>query len=572
MGIKCAACNSNIRRLENQRNLLRDKNDLYYHKNSNLSYSPQKTRREKIDLIMPKLRSKNTFPISKNISNIKETKLVFIPECLIKENNDSPDKKYIIIRKIGQGGFGKVYYAKDKIFQKEVAIKKILKDKNNENNVYNLRILNEINILKKLCHPSIIKIYEVFNQTDEYYIVNEYCKFGDLVGQLKNGLDEMQISNILFQILSGISYLHFHGIIHRDLKLENILVSNILMVNIKGKISQYYHLKIIDFGTAKLKTKQNEKTIIGTTYYMAPEVINQNYNNKCDLWSIGVILYILMTGDIPFQGENEEKIINSILKGKYNTKNERLKKYPKSLQSLLRHLLDINLQTRYSADQALKCDFFKRYDPILPYKILIKTEDLEKYFNNLINYQLTSKIEQIFIAIICHFAVFFKEENNILIIFRYFNKEMNGLLTKKELYDGLIEYYKMKGEDTGDFSKYDFLVYGDTIEEIFTVLDTDNSGYIEYEEFIRGCVDRNLLTKEKYVKEFYDNIDKEGKNEITLQQIREAIFDITSNSKNVVEDIILDIQNTFGIKEEDTINFEKFIEIFQYSRNKYNSK
>ncbi len=296
MGIKCSSCNA-FKRSESVLSPIKSRNLPSYSKyKSETLMSPNKTSK-KPTLVMPKLYTSKTCPLSQKISKLlNEAKLVFIPECLIKENNDSPDKKYIIIRKIGQGGFGKVYYAKDKVFQKEVAIKKILKDKNNENNVYNLRILNEINILKKQCHPSIIKIYEVFNNTDEYYIVNEYCKFGDLVGQLKNGLDEMQISNILFQILSGISYLHFHGIIHRDLKLENIGIID------KNTIK----IKLFDFGLSKIignYEKTNES--YGSFFYCPPEVLNnQSYDFKVDIWPFGIIIYYLLFHKFPFETSN----------------------------------------------------------------------------------------------------------------------------------------------------------------------------------------------------------------------------------------------------------------------------
>ena len=128
----------------------------------------------------------------------------------------------------------------------------------------------------------------------------------------------------------------------------------------------------------------------------------------------------------------------------------------------------------------------------------------------------------------------------------------------------------MKGDETGDYSKYNLLVYGDTIEEIFILLDTDNSNFIECEEFIRGCLEKNILMKDDYVKELFKKIDKENKGEICLEQIRELIKGITNDSNKIIDEIIEDIHTTFGIKDEDIINYEQFKELFQYSRNKYN--
>ena len=168
MGIKCSSCNA-FKRSESVISPIKSRNLPSYSKyKSETLMSPNKTSK-KPTLVMPKLYTSKTCPLSQKISKLlNEAKLVFIPECLIKANNESPEIKYIFIRKIGEGSFGQVYYAKDKINKKEVSIKKIKKDETKQISCDNLSLDNEIDILKRLCHPAIIKIYEFYITKDSY--------------------------------------------------------------------------------------------------------------------------------------------------------------------------------------------------------------------------------------------------------------------------------------------------------------------------------------------------------------------------------------------------------------------
>ena len=152
-------------------------------------------------------------------------------------------------------------------------------------------IRNEIDILKKLSHPNIVKIYEFYVSENHYYIITEYCKEGELFSYIKNKYSERQLAVLFYQVFSGLWYLHENKILHRDIKLENIMISEKEKDNSTGE--ELFWVKIIDFGTAKLFEKnKKEKDVVGSSYYIAPEVLKQNYNEKCDTWSVGVILYM----------------------------------------------------------------------------------------------------------------------------------------------------------------------------------------------------------------------------------------------------------------------------------------
>lgn len=165
-------------------------------------------------------------------------------------------------------------------------------------------LFGELDILKTLDHPNIIKLYDIFDYREFFYVVTEYCGGGELFAAVKRNhhFSEKDASGILKQLLSAVSYLHSRNIVHRDLKPENIVFNTVVDTDFsKGRI------KIIDFGTAEIVRKGKNLTAkVGSPFYVAPEVLQQNYNNKCDVWSCGVILYVLLSGYPPFRGRSHE--------------------------------------------------------------------------------------------------------------------------------------------------------------------------------------------------------------------------------------------------------------------------
>lgn len=155
----------------------------------------------------------------------------------------------------------------------------------------------EMSILKNLDHPNILKLFEVFEDQQKYQLVTEYCFGGELFDEiLKIGcFSEKNAATIIEQVLLAVSYCHQIGVVHRDLKPENILIDK----------EQNNILKVIDFGTAVIYNKNTDllEGVKGTSYYIAPEVLQSKYDERCDVWSIGVMLYILLSGYPPFDGE-----------------------------------------------------------------------------------------------------------------------------------------------------------------------------------------------------------------------------------------------------------------------------
>lgn len=190
------------------------------------------------------------------------------------------------------------------------AVKIIKKEQMNEEEKESFK--TEMATLKKLDHPNILKLYEVFEDSKKYFLVTEYCKGGELFEEIvdKVTFSEQDAANIVQQVLKGIAYCHGLGIVHRDLKPENVLIDK----------EQDNILKIIDFGTSVEydKTREKLKTVHGTSYYIAPEVLKMQYDERCDVWSIGVIMYILLSGKPPFDGATDKEITSKVSAGSYS--------------------------------------------------------------------------------------------------------------------------------------------------------------------------------------------------------------------------------------------------------------
>ena len=418
-------------------------------------------------------------------------------------------------------------------------------EKVQENMVDDLEIKNEVNILKSLSHPNIVKIYEFFDTVIYYYIVTEYCKRGELFSYITNVYNERQLAVLFYQVFSGLCYLHEKKILHRDLKLENLMVSEVEKDLVTGE--EYFWIKIIDFGTAKIFQKnKTEKTIIGSSYYIAPEVLKKKYNEKCDTWSVGVILYMTLAGCAPFDGEDDHEIIKSIKIGKYNKNDERFSKHSPEVKDLLNKLLERNIDKRLSAKEALNHPWFEKYGGRNLFSNF-KPEDIKPYIENLFNYKYNSKLQELVIAFLVHNLSNNDETLIILKMFRYFNKSGDCKLTKKELTQGLYSY---KDKDEVD----------EMVDVIFNRLDGDNNGFIEYEEFLRACLDKkNLMTREK-LKYAFRFLDKDNTKTLNAQKILQTFLTKPNKELEAVFNITL---NEVDKDSDGIIDFDEFVELMQ---------
>ena len=190
-------------------------------------------------------------------------------------------------------------------------------------------------------------MYEFFEDEKRYYLVTEICKGGELFDEIlqRGKFNERDGAVLMKQVLSCINYCHQANIVHRDLKPENILLE---------QNKEFDQIKIIDFGTSLVyDPNRNLDEKLGTPYYIAPEVLNKNYNEKCDIWSCGVITYILLSGMPPFNGQSDQDIMKKVREGAFSFDDRIWQTISENAKNFIRMLLTYNVEERPSAEMAL---------------------------------------------------------------------------------------------------------------------------------------------------------------------------------------------------------------------------
>ena len=263
-------------------------------------------------------------------------------------------------RPIGEGSFGVVYKVKEKSTNLVRAVKQIF----NENITNYDGFMTEVSALKTLDHPHVVKLFEVYQDKTCVFLVLEYLDGGELFDYItdRDHLSEADSTRIFKQMMSAIIYCHKNRICHRDLKPDNfMLVSK----------DQNAPVKLIDFGLSRSFYKFHSQgkgevirmeTRVGTSLYMAPEVLSRNYSSACDTWSLGVILYIMLSGYPPFDGENDQEIYDSILSLSYDFSDEVWGEVSDGAKDLISNIL-VHEENRLTPKDCLNHPWIKSFDP-----------------------------------------------------------------------------------------------------------------------------------------------------------------------------------------------------------------
>ena len=439
---------------------------------------------------------------------------------------------------LGEGGYGKVYKVKHKLTGQYRAMK-IIKCKSSSKK-HEEQIKKEIEILKSLDHPNILKLYEFFCNEKTFFIINELCTGGELFDKIieVKHFNERVAANIMRQIFSAIAFCHSQGVIHRDLKPENILIESHLEKN-----SEYFHIKVIDFGTCEiLKNNKMLKEQIGTSFYIAPDVLKNEYNEKCDLWSCGVIMYILLCGAPPFHGINEEEIYRKILTCNYTFRHKIWSEISQEAKDLINSLLELEPNKRLSAKDALKHPWFKLFNVDSFSNKKLNEKNLITIIKNISEFRTEQKLQQATLAFLVHNLSSQEELFELKEIFCAFDKNCDGRLTKEELHEGLNKIY------------HDYNITN-SIDSLMKTIDTDNNGFIEFEEFVRASIDKEKLLTEKNLKIAFDLFDRDKNGMISCSELKYILGEYNGRVK---ESVWRNMINEIDLNGDGQICFEEF--------------
>ena len=277
----------------------------------------------------------------------------------------------VLIKSIGKGNYGEVYLTQKKGRPEYYATKKM--ERSLCERPENLKRLQyEISILKVLNHPNIVKFYGLKKTTNHWYLITEYCNGGSLLGNLQKYMTnyrrpfpEEVVQYLMKQIVSALNYLHFNKIIHRDLKLDNILVTFKNEYDKSSLNMMKAIIKIIDFGFATKLNGPLTFTALGTPTNMDPQILehintgipNSGYNEKVDIWSLGTLCYQMVVGHMAFSGSSMEELFQKVKKGNYSLPMT----LSKEVVSFINGMLQQDPNKRLTANQLLNHEFLTKH-------------------------------------------------------------------------------------------------------------------------------------------------------------------------------------------------------------------
>jgi calcium-dependent protein kinase len=439
---------------------------------------------------------------------------------------------YRIGKVLGSGAFGEVRLCLHKDTQTQRAVKVLRKNLLDEKEMDMLK--NEISILKDMDHPNIVKMYEFLEDEKRIYIVTEICKGGELFDEILNRskFDEKDGAIVMKQLLSAINYCHKKNIVHRDLKPENMLLE---------QDKDLEKLKIVDFGTSlSFDPDRALDEKLGTAYYIAPEVIKKSYNEKCDLWSCGVIMYILLSGEPPFNDPkaDNEAIMKKVEKGKYDVTKGIWKTVSKEAKDLIKKLLTYKHEDRISAEEALQHPWIKEY------KGEIDEEATTNALSCLKQFRSEQKLKVAAASYIGSQLISKSEKEKLGKIFKSLDANGDGQLSKEEIMNGYEEHFgKLLNEDE--------------IDKLFFDVDTDKSGSIDYSEFIVATMSSKKNMSEEKLTAAFKLFDTDGNGTISPEELKTVI----SSSGQISDETIDHILKQADENNDGEIEFDEFCKL-----------
>lgn len=370
-------------------------------------------------------------------------------------------------------------------------------------------------------------------------MVTEYYNGGELFQKINDEgcLTEKLAAKIMKNILLAIGYCHSIDIVHRDIKPENIL----LEFNEKDKDN--FSIKLIDFGASQVITKGTYlKDITGTPYYIAPEVLNKKYTEKCDIWSCGIILYILLSGEPPFNGSTDEEILSNIKIGVFNF-SKNFNNISDDAKDLISKMLTFDPAKRYSAAQALDSKWIKDVAPNAKLNIQSSAQILKR----LKSFRADRKLQEATISFLVTQYMSKDDTNELKRVFMEMDKNGDGKLSLEEVAEGYKKVFRSPNPEAD-------------AKLIFNCVDSDNNGYISYEEFIRATIDKKKLLTEKKLESAFRLFDKNGDGFISAKEIK----DVLGKDSQLSDDVWNQIVKEVDVNGDGEISLEEFKQMMLY--------
>ncbi|KAG5028027.1 hypothetical protein JHK87_011541 [Glycine soja] len=460
--------------------------------------------------------------------------------------------KYVIGRELGRGEFGITYLCTDRETKQELACKSISKRKlRTAIDVEDVR--REVAIMSTLPeHANVVKLKATYEDEENVHLVMELCAGGELFDRIvaRGHYSERAAANVARTIAEVVRMCHANGVMHRDLKPENFLFAN------KKENSV---LKAIDFGLSVFfKPGERFSEIVGSPYYMAPEVLKRNYGPEVDVWSAGVILYILLCGVPPFWAEDERGVALAILRGVIDFKREPWPQISDSAKSLVRQMLEHDPKKRLTAEQVLEHSWLQNAKKAsnVPLGDIVRTR--------LRQFSLMNRLKKRALRVIAeHLSV--EEVEIIKDMFTLMDTNKDGKVTYEELKVGLRKVGSQLAEPE--------------IKMLMEVADVDGNGVLDYGEFVAVTIHLQRMENDEHFRKAFMYFDKDGSGYIELGELEKALTDESGDTDTAV---LNEIMREVDTDRDGRISYEEFVAMMktgtdwrkasrQYSRERFKS-
>ncbi|KAF7838409.1 calcium-dependent protein kinase 10-like [Senna tora] len=460
--------------------------------------------------------------------------------------------KYILGRELGRGEFGITYLCTDRETKEALACKSISKRKlRTAVDIEDVR--REVAIMSTLPdHPNVVKLRATYEDNENVHLVMELCEGGELFDRIvaRGHYSERAAASVARTIAEVVRMCHANGVMHRDLKPENFLFAN------KKENSA---LKAIDFGLSVFfKPGEKFSEIVGSPYYMAPEVLKRNYGPEVDIWSAGVILYILLCGVPPFWAETEQGVALAILRGVIDFKREPWPQVSDSAKSLVRQMLEQDPKKRLTAQQVLEHSWLQNAKKAsnVPLGDIVRTR--------LKQFSMMNRFKKKALWVIAeHLSI--EEVEIIKDMFTLMDIDKDGKVTYEELKAGLRKVGSQLAEPE--------------IKMLMEVADVDGNGVLDYGEFVAVTIHLQRMENDEHFRKAFMFFDKDDSGYIELGELREALAD---ESGEIEADVVNDIMREVDSDKDGRISYEEFVAMMktgtdwrkasrQYSRERFKS-
>ncbi|KAM0843357.1 hypothetical protein ACQ4PT_057760 [Festuca glaucescens] len=426
-------------------------------------------------------------------------------------------RRYQLGEELGRGEFGLTRRCTDAVTGEKLACKSISKRKLRSSvDIEDVR--REVAIMRSLpSHANVVRLREAFEDSDAVYLVMEVCEGGELFDRIvaRGYYTERAAAAVMRTIMEVVQHCHKNGVMHRDLKPENFLYAN---------SSEISPLKVIDFGLSVcFKPGERFSEIVGSPYYMAPEVLKRNYGQEIDIWSAGVILYILLCGVPPFWAETDEGIAQAIIRSRIDFEREPWPKVSDNAKDLVGKMLDNNPYARLTAQQNASAA------PNIPLGEAVRSR--------LKQFTLMNKFKKKALLVVAEYLPA-EELEAITELFHMLDTNKDGHLTIEELRKGL----QMIGNNVHDTD----------VDMLMEAADLDGNGTLDCKEFVTVSIHLKKIRSEEHLPRVFNYFDKNMSGFIEIEELREALS--PRGDQKAIDDIIFDVD----IDKDGKISYEEF--------------